>query len=601
MKNAKRLLALLLTMLFILSAAPFVTAANVQTDVTAVAGETVAVTLTYENIQAIKGSYTLSGDNIVTAVAVEAVGLDNGKQYDNLEVNTFGYAGAAAGTCQIIFTFDIDANAVAGSVQVVTFEYESSENDIFPDEPVYETDVITITIVEETPEVDYTELEKQIAIAEEKDQDLYTDESWEDLEDALAVAKAARTSQDQAVVDAAAEALKNAIAALEEKPVAPEVDYTELNKQIDIANGLNEDEYTAESWDNMQKALADAYEAKNSQDQAVVDAAAEALKNAIAALEKKPVAPEVDYTELNKQIGIAEGLKEDEYTADSWAKMEAALADAIAARESKDQAVVDAAAEALKNAIAALEKKPVAPEVDYTELNKQIGIAEGLKEDEYTADSWAKMEAALTDAIAARESKDQAVVDAAAEALKNAIAALEKKPVVPAVDYTKLNEQIAIAEGLNKDDYTAESWANLVPVLADAIAARKSDSQAEVDAATAALKAAIAALQKKPVAPAVDYTELNKQIAIAEGLNEKEYTKESWANLETALEAAYEARNAKDQATVDAAADALKDAIAALKNPPTGDALIALYTILALCVLIGGAALALSKKKKTMA
>ena len=48
------------------------------------------------------------------------------------------------------------------------------------------------------------------------------------------------------------------------------------------------------------------------------------------------------YTELNKQIGIAEGLKEDEYTADSWAKMEAALADAIAARESKDQAVVDA-------------------------------------------------------------------------------------------------------------------------------------------------------------------------------------------------------------------------------------------------------------------
>jgi len=531
MKNAKRLLALLLTMLFILSAAPFVTAANVQTDVTAVAGETVAVTLTYENIQAIKGSYTLSGDNIVTAVAVEAVGLDNGKQYDNLEVNTFGYAGAAAGTCQIIFTFDIDANAVAGSVQVVTFEYESSENDIFPDEPVYETDVITITIVEETPEVDYTELEKQIAIAEEKDQDLYTDESWEDLEDALAVAKAARTSQDQAVVDAAAEALKNAIAALEEKPVAPEVDYTELNKQIDIANGLNEDEYTAESWDNMQKALADAYEAKNSQDQAVVDAAAETLKNAIAALEKKPVAPEVDYTELNKQIGIAEGLKEDEYTADSWAKMEAALADAIAARESKDQAVVDAAAEALKNAIAALEKKPVAP----------------------------------------------------------------------AVDYTKLNEQIAIAEGLNKDDYTAESWANLVLVLADAIAARKSDSQAEVDAATAALKAAIAALQKKPVVPAVDYTELNKQIAIAEGLNEKEYTKESWANLETALEAAYEARNAKDQATVDAAADALKDAIAALKNPPTGDALIALYTILALCVLIGGAALALSKKKKTMA
>jgi len=67
--------------------------------------------------------------------------------------------------------------------------------------------------------------------------------------------------------------------------------------------------------------------------------------------------------------------------------------------------------------------------IDYTELNKQIGIAEGLNADDYTAESWANLEAALEDARAARESIEQDVVDAAAAALKAAIDALELKPV----------------------------------------------------------------------------------------------------------------------------------------------------------------------------
>ena len=67
--------------------------------------------------------------------------------------------------------------------------------------------------------------------------------------------------------------------------------------------------------------------------------------------------------------------------------------------------------------------------VDYTELNEQIKRAEALNAEDYTAESWANLEKALEDAYAARESFRQGVVDAAAEALKNAIDALEKKPV----------------------------------------------------------------------------------------------------------------------------------------------------------------------------
>ena len=136
---------------------------------------------------------------------------------------------------------------------------------------------------------------------------------------------------------------------------------------------------------------------------------------------------EIDFTELKKQIAAAEALKKDDYTADSWAKLEKALADAKAALNATTQKAVDDAAAALKAAIEALEKKPVV--VNYDELKKQIAAAEALKKDDYTADSWAKLEKALADAKAALNATTQKAVDDAAAALKAAIEALEKKPL----------------------------------------------------------------------------------------------------------------------------------------------------------------------------
>ena len=62
-------------------------------------------------------------------------------------------------------------------------------------------------------------------------------------------------------------------------------------------------------------------------DQAAVDAAAAALKAAIDSLEEKPV---VDRTELEKAIASAEALKAEDYTPESLAALEEAVA---AARE----------------------------------------------------------------------------------------------------------------------------------------------------------------------------------------------------------------------------------------------------------------------------
>ncbi len=426
----------------------------------------------------------------------------------------------------------------------------------------------------------------------------YTADSWAKMVTAWEAAGHAMFSRDQDVVDAAAKALKDAIAALVKVNV-PAVDYTELNAQIAAAEKLTEADYTPESWAAMKVALAAAKAALTSNDQATVNAAALALKNAIAAL-VKVTAPAVDYTELNAAIEAAEKLNQNDYTSESWADLKFALAAAKTALTSTDQATVNTAAQKLREAIAALVKAPTP--IDYSELNKQITAAEALKEADYTADSWAAMQTALTAARAALSATTQADVDAAATALKNAIAALVKATVTPTVNYDELNAQIAAAEALKEADYTAESWTAMQTALTAAKAALTSTVQADVDAAATALKNAIAALVKVTVTPpaAVDYTELNAQIAAAEALKEADYTAESWTAMQTALTAAKAALTSNDQAEVDAAAAALKTAIEALEAQESGSSLLWLWIVLAIIIVIAAAVIIfiIIKKKK---
>jgi len=364
------------------------------------------------------------------------------------------------------------------------------------------------------------------------------------------------------------------------------VNYDELNAQIAIAEKLNKDDYTEDSWKALEAALKDAIEAKKATTQKAVDDAAKALKDAIDALKTKPGVV-VNYDELNRQISIAEKLNKDDYTEDSWKALDKALKDAIEARKATAQPAVDAAAKALEDAIAALEKKPV---VNYDELNAQIAIAEKLNKDDYTEDSWKALEEALEDAIEAKKATTQKAVDDATKALKDAIDALKTKPGV-VVNYDELNKQIEIAEKLNKDDYTEDSWKALEEALEDAIEARKLTAQPAVDAAAKALEDAIAALETKPVVTPVDYTELNDQIDIAEGLEKDKYTPESWAKVETALAKAIEARKSNSQADVDAATKELKAAIDALETktvdaPDAGDVLVILPLIMLAAALV---------------
>lgn len=138
-------------------------------------------------------------------------------------------------------------------------------------------------------------------------------------------------------------------------PYAPDVDKSALEEAIAEAESKSQDDYTEESWADLEEALADAEAvlADENATQDEVDAAAEALKEAIAALEEKP---DVDKSELEKAIKKAKSLKKKDYTKKSWDAMEAALAIAekVMADEDATQDEVDAAADALNKAIKAL-------------------------------------------------------------------------------------------------------------------------------------------------------------------------------------------------------------------------------------------------------
>ena len=210
------------------------------------------------------------------------------------------------------------------------------------------------------------------------------------------------------------------------------VDKSALKEQIDKADSLKEADYTAASWENMQKFLAKAKDVYNDPkaDQAAVNGAAKDLEQAISDLEDVIVPGEVDKTELNRAIKQAESLKKELYTADSWDKMQEKLKAArdVYANPDADQPAVNLAAEELSEAIANLDLVNPPAEVDKSGLKDAANRAETLKQEGYTDSSWRWFQSALEEAKAVLADSDatQAMVDSAEARLEAAMEDLEK-------------------------------------------------------------------------------------------------------------------------------------------------------------------------------
>ena len=124
-------------------------------------------------------------------------------------------------------------------------------------------------------------------------------------------------------------------------------------------------------------------------------------------------------------------------------------------------------------------------------------------------------------------------------------------------DYTKVDEAIAKANALNKDNYKDFS---AVETAVNAVVRDKNiTEQSEVDAMAKAIEDAIAALQYKDA----DYTKVDAAIAKANALNKDNY--KDFTGVEAAVNAVTRGKNLTEQTEVDAMAKAIEDAIAALQ------------------------------------
>ncbi|MBE7066855.1 MAG: hypothetical protein E7385_04820 [Ruminococcaceae bacterium] len=452
MKSFYKYTILVICLLLCFSTIP-VLAETVNADVSGEPNEQIVVEFSYTGIAGINGTVNLSNPDIFSQVDVEVTGLQGFYNPDNGVVSFYGTKNIDV---TVILRLTVANTAQAGNVCDITFVYETvTEDGDLPSEPDYKYDYATVTIVNS---INFDALKAQIARAETLNESKYTAVSWAKMKTALANARGALTSRSQDEVDKRAKELKSAIDNL----VELSVDYSELKKQIQRAEDLVKDDYTEESWNELEKALSNAKEALNSKDQLTVNNAASQLKAAINDLEQKENDPDVNYYELRRQIGIAEGLKEVNYTPESWSQLKSALSKARAALSSTNQNAVDKAASDLEHAIEALVRATASENIDYTELLRQIAVAESLNEMDYLVDSWNEMIEALEYAYTATNSTVQSAVDMAATSLKEAIEKLVR------VDYSALLAAIDEVNKYTESNEIADLWDKMHKLLNEA-------------------------------------------------------------------------------------------------------------------------------------
>ena len=127
---------------------------------------------------------------------------------------------------------------------------------------------------------------------------------------------------------------------------------------------------------------------------------------------------------------------------------------------------------------------------------------------------------------------------------------------IPA-NYSKVDEAIAKAEALNKDNY--KDFTGVEAAVNAVVRDKNITEQSEVDAMAKAIEDAIAALQYKDA----DYTKVDAAIAKANALNKDNY--KDFTGVEAAVNAVVRDKNITEQSEVDAMAKAIEDAIAALQ------------------------------------
>ena len=191
---------------------------------------------------------------------------------------------------------------------------------------------------------------------------------------------------------------------------------------------------------------------------------------------------------------------------------------------------------------------------NYSKVDEAIAKAEALNKDNYK--DFTGVEAAVNAVVRDKNITEQSEVDAMAKAIEDAIAALQYKDA----DYTKVDAALAKANALNKDNY--KDFTGVEAAVNAVTRGKNITEQTEVDAMAKAIEDAITALQYKDA----DYTKVDEAIAKANALNKNDY--KDFSGVEAAVNAVVRGKNITEQSEVDKMAKAIEDAIAALEKKP---------------------------------
>lgn len=342
----------------------------------------------------------------------------------------------------------------------------------------------------EPEEVDKSELIDAIDRAEEKNEEDYTPETWrpfiESLEAAIIVRDNSEATQRE-VDDAVYELNDKMDELVEEEPSSPEpvVNKSELIDAIDRAERMNKEDYTIETWEDLEIALETAIEVIDDLEatQSEVDRALEDLNAAIEGLEIKENSVEPSITNIlpDQDISLKTGdtLKVS-FNApeggEGWFRV------LLPYENSMDRNI---------NRMADEEPNKYKMEMEEIEpgfYSATWVVREGIKA--------ANLEVMVT--FVSREGVEKWDI---AEGRIN----ITMEDLDPVVDKRALEEAIAEAMTKNEDDYTEESWRDFVLALDRAIEVNEAEdvTQEEVTAALWELNDAMGALVEKegPVDP----------------------------------------------------------------------------------------------------
>lgn len=322
----------------------------------------------------------------------------------------------------------------------------------------------------------------------------YTELSWKEFQAVVDVVRNIAENEESTNKDmlyAYTQALKAADVLIEK----PEV--SKLASEVLDSATVTEEEYTPESYERYQEAVAEAQTVLNNANATdveisaawtkLVQAKAELVgKNDTdkAALSEAVINARKQYTELSG------------YTEASAAAYTAALQAAEDILRSSS-ATAEQSEEALNNLQEAINGL-----VATTGLSTAIADAKELDLSSYTEESAAAFTNALKEAetLLGNSAATQAQIDAALQKLNDAKSALQPKPQPSAPTTTGLATAIADAKKLDLSGYTAESAAAFTNALkeAETLIGNPAATQAQVDAALKKLNDAKSALKLKP-------------------------------------------------------------------------------------------------------